>query len=436
MIIGGGKMSFYNEASSILQDHLGNIHKFSYKDEKIIYYYFQKSLGTVEKKVILENASDEFDAVIDISGNIYLACKTEKEGIVLLSSQKDFSYDQRLVAPQQHITNLNLLLLEDSIHIFYCQSMDHKPVYKMFHCNNNHQAWSMKEIYSATKGQILNPIQPLAKEESILLGYYDLVEGKEQLFIKIYNKKTDRWTEGIQITHSPQSKLYSDILLLEKEQLHIAYCEYIENNLIVKYEKHILEGERFKKVSEQEISNLANCQYPTLVSYGDEIWLCWTEYNYIASRYSENGGKNWSEIYLWKESKAEDIIRYKYCTNQKTSTQLNYSFGRADNLQFVGFGSLGDTSKIPLKRRNILRDDPKKEVQEKNYQQEKQQKQDREKIKQRIQILKSTIEELQRKNEEEQEKTTDQIKELEDRMKIVEEFLVKNTRGFKYMKKK
>lgn len=429
-------MSFYNETNLILQDHLGNIHNFFYEDEKIIYHYFQKSSADIKKKIILENISDEFDAVMDRSGNIYLVYKTKDERILLLSSHKDFSSYQSIVESPQNITNLKLLLLGGDIHVFYCQSTDNKQAYKMFHCYNNHEDWSVQEVCDITKGQILNPIQPLEGKNNILLAYYDLVEDKEQLFIRSYNKKENRWREAVQITHSPQSKLYLDILLLGKDQLHIAYCEYIENNLVVKYEKHILEGERIKKISEQEISNLANCQYPTLVYYGEQIWLCWTEYNYIASRYSENAGRNWSAIYLWKETKTEDIIRYKYNSSQKTFAQLNYSFGRADNLQFVGFGNWDLTSQIPLKRRKPLKSDGKKEIRKDTYQKEHQEKQDKEGSKKRIQVLENKIEELYVKHKTERKREEDQIKDLEDRLNIIEKFLVKNTRGFKYIKKK
>ena len=80
------------------------------------------------------------------------------------------------------------------------------------------------------------------------------------------------------------------------------------------------------EIKEKDISNPGNCQFPTLIYHGKVLWICWVEYNYVASRYSEDNGNTWSDAYLWNESKTEDIVRHKYISNINNNI-LNYSFG-------------------------------------------------------------------------------------------------------------
>ncbi|MCR1897566.1 hypothetical protein NSA47_00990 [Irregularibacter muris] len=349
-------MSLLNSPSLILQDSLGNLENFTYRNENISYYSFNRQLGKVENRTILHQATPEFDADINSAGEIFLVCKKKYGDVILLSNHKGFSEAQIVVeSNQQDIYNVNIYLIGKDIHIFYCIGLDtNKNQYKIVHKFGNHDHWVTNEVCQIVTRDILNPIQILKGKDEIILGYYDVIEEVEQLFIRTFNFEKDSWSEGQQLTHSQANKLYLDMLIMKKDQLHITYSEFTEGNLIIKYEKFKREKSIYVKHKEQDISNPANSTHPLLVYFNDKLWIAWSEYNYIASRYTEDLGETWEDAYLWKDSKSEDILMYKYKScfeDTHGEYQLNYSFGRASNFSFIGFGGLENTRVIPIKHR-------------------------------------------------------------------------------------
>ncbi|RBP41545.1 hypothetical protein [Garciella nitratireducens] len=353
-----------------------------------------------------------------------------------------------IIETNPSIQNLNLCFVRDQLHIFYCISEEKNGrVYKIQHHFKNGQDWKVEEVCSLMKGQILNPIEIFVKKDKIQLLYYHVVEGIEQLFIKTYDCKKEKWEGGQQLTNSNEKKLYLDVLHI-KNELYITYCEYVQENLIVKYEKYLIE-ENYRKIREEEISNPANCQYPTFIYFNERLWLCWTEYDYVVSRYSEDEGIHWSELYLYKDSKREEILRYKYQTNkEENKILLNYAFGKADNLQFIGFGNLDNTDKIPLKEKSFKRACTQENFKVNTFNKEeflnKQEKsleelkKEIQKIEKRQKRIEGKMQEIQREFYSEQGKieNIEKIQEIQDRLMIIENFLLEHTRGFKYFRKK
>lgn len=448
-------MPFYNQPSLIVQEKMGNLHNFIYRDKKIIYQSFFKETGKINKKVINHQATNDYDAGINPLGEIYLICRNEDNSVVLLSSHRDFDYFRVIVEAGKQAQNLKICVIEDDIHIFYCvpQGVD-KTKYMINHYYDNGKDWSNQEINIISRGDVLNPIQSIVAEDKIFLVYYNLISGIEQIFIKAYDLKEQKWSDGQQLTTGIEKKLYLDVLIRKMGDLEIAYCEYEEGNLVVKYEKHKIEGYNIKRIEEQKISNGANCQNPTLIYYGKILWLCWVEYNYIASRYSENEGGNWSEIYLWNQSKVEDIVRHKYIVNKENSDVLNYSFGSADDLSFIGFGNLENTSIIPIKRKGFVKKmDVKKEIiknSDNNTSKELLSKIENdtnkikkklgenklsEEIENRINNIENQIEILKKGQKRVLDLEEKQYVELEERILIIENFLTHNTRGFRHIRK-
>ena len=259
-----------------------------------------------------------------------------------------------------------------------------------------------------------------------------MVSGIEQIFIKSYDLKEKKWDDDKQLTTSKNNKLYLDVLIGKTRNLDLAYCEYQQDNLVVKYERYKLVGDEIRKIQEQTISNAANCQNPTLIYYGNMLWISWVEYNYIASRYLGDKESSWSDIYLWNQSKVQDIVRYKYVTNKENEDILNYSFGSVNNLSFIGFGNLDHTKKIPLKKKGFVKEmDAKKEIInaedfENKYSEE---------IRNRIKALENQIEMLTKGQKRLLNLTEKQFSDLEERILIIENFLTHNTRGFRHIRK-
>jgi hypothetical protein len=449
-------MPFFNQPSLIVQEKMGNLHNFIYRDKKIIYQSFNKETGKIRKKVINHQATNDYDAGINPSGEIYLVCRNENNSVVLLSSHRDFAHSRVIVEAERKAQNLNICVIGDEIHIFYCVPQgEDKTKYKINQYYDNGIDWTNQEINSISRGEVLNPIQTIVTGEKIFLVYFNLVSGIEQIFIKTYDLDKQNWSDDQQLTTSKENKLYLDVIIREMGKLEIAYCEYEEGNLVVKYEKHKIEGcSIIKKIEEQKISNGENCQNPTLIYYGKMLWICWVEYNYIASRYSKNEGGSWSDIYLWKQSKVDDIVRHKYIVNKDNGDVLNYSFGSADDLRFIGFGNLENTSVIPIKRKGFVNNmDVKKEIIknddfiDNNYESKELLSDDNiikkqinenklsEEIENRIDKIENEIETLKKGYKRVLDLEEKQYVELEERILIIENFLTQNTRGFRHIRK-
>ena len=473
-------MPFVNLPSIILEDPMGNLDNFTYHNENISYHSYNKQLGKIENRIIVREASPEFDADINSAGEIFLICKKNNGDMVLLSNHKSFSKSLKVIeANQQDIYNVNIDLVKGDIHIFYAiGSQSNKNQYKIIHQFGRDSDWQTTEIGQISTRSILNPIQILKGREEIVLGYYDVIEDAEQFFIKTYDLLDQQWKDGQQLTHNKENKLYIDMLLGEEDDLHIAYSQFSGGNMVIKYEKFKKEKNIYKKKQDKEISNPANCSHPVLIFYDDKLWISWSEYNYIASRYTEDWGETWKDIYLWKESKIEDIILYKYKTCHgkfHRNYNLNYSFGKVSNLSFIGFGNLEHTSIIPMKNKNEnrapkengaehtieegeeakkiqrevfdlmkkdidhteekLRDIEEIEKVKEEIQEIQSKIRDIGKLEESLQNIKNKMEELvneQNRLESAKAKTLD---EFEQRLTNIENYLTKNTRSFRLDKK-
>lgn len=348
-------MGFVNQTGILVSDSFGNLYSFLWSEEKIVLVYFDKILGSTEKTVLIEDCSLEFDAAIDKDDTLYVVCQKKDGSILLLDYTNGTWHTSILVdANPSKIYNLNIAAYEKSVHILYCvPGKENSKRYRIYHHFYEKQAWNTFEVEDIGRKDILNPFQILIEKDRLMIGYYNLVKNEEQIFIKIFDVSNGKWGPGIQLTYDANYKIYLDMLLIGKENLHLTYSEYIEGNLVIKYESYKLKANQVTKTTEEFVSNLANCSYPTFVFNDQKLWLIWTEYDQVVSCYTSDMGTTWSVPYLWKESKEQSFVRYKFLTNDenlKRNYLLNYSFGKEfPRFSFIGFGSLDRATEIPLK---------------------------------------------------------------------------------------
>lgn len=76
--------------------------------------------------------------------------------------------------------------------------------------------------------------------------------------------------------------------------------------------------------------------------------MVWKDSLGLNSAFSEDGGENFSNIYLWNKSKLDKYIRYDYKENDnKEKHKFNSSFGTLyPDIKLVGFGKLKDAEEI------------------------------------------------------------------------------------------
>ncbi|WP_053957543.1 hypothetical protein [Inediibacterium massiliense] len=353
-------MPFSNQKNILMHDEVGNLHSFQEEKEKIIYTYFDKQLGEYKKEVLIENSSGEFDASMD-EKDLYMVYQNTKGEIILMTFKKGIWYENSLGGDVSlKVFNLNIVLCTGKVHIVYCvKAQENSMCYRIYHHYCENQEWRSFVVEDIEIQKFLNPFQLIDYENKLVIGFYQLIKGYEQIFIKEFDIQKQQWNPSIQLTWSSCEKLYLNLLMTHEELIHVTYSSYVDGNLIIKYEKYKLEQDQAIKKIEHILSNPANCSYPLFVKEKDKLWTIWTEYDQVVSSFSIDEGITWSEPYLWKESKEILFFQYKYYTNYekiKENYQLCYAFGKAyPEFSFIGFGPLEKAQEIPIKKKRRYR---------------------------------------------------------------------------------
>ena len=358
-------MPFVNKLSTLLSDENGNLYSFLWSEEKIIFVFFDRKTGKSEKQELVQDCTLEYDVMIDEKNRVYLVCQ-KKDKSVLLMSYIDGSWKTNILlsSGQTVIYNLNIISFYEKIHIIYCvPSIESDKVYRVYHHQQEDRQWKTYEVCDVNRKEILNPFQILTINNKLLMGYYNLKKNEEQIYVRIFDTNTNQWSEERQLTFNTNYKLYLDMLSTGKGDLHLGYSQYVDGNLLIRYEKFKFRDDEIIKTAEDTLSNPGNCSHPTFIVYDEKLWLAWLEYNQVLSCHTTDMGVTWSAPYLWKESKEQSFTRYRFKTNDPNLAErykLNYSFGKDfPNLTFIGFGSLEGAEEVPskLKKNDIGEDE-------------------------------------------------------------------------------
>lgn len=327
----------------LVEDSKDSLYLYELREGRITFHDFQNEDGKVRQKEISDKALLELD--ISIDENVYIVYQDKSFHLVLLiKSEENIKEIILTEEAMPEILNLNLKIIDGLPHIFYNVLLGGKD-YRIIHHYYNGSSWNTNLVEDIKINQVLNPMQILNNGEELFLIYYNM-KNTEEIYCKSFNLNEAQWKKEIRLTENLKSKLYLDSLIIDGK-LHLSYCEYDEN-LLVKYERYDLDN--FQREIEQEISNKENISWPTLIYYEGNLWVVWIEYENIISRFSLDGGDNWASIYLWKDIKDKNIVRYKYI-NKKSKNKLNYSFGiYGEDIKFIGFGPLDNAKEIPIKK--------------------------------------------------------------------------------------
>lgn len=350
-------MAYYTDRMVLVRDSMENIELFRLSGKKIIRYHFDKKTISNTEVNITSEAYKEYDVYIDQEDTIYLIYQNKDLDLILLMLKEGRVEKVKLTEdPLPEIYYLNLIVVEGVPHVFYYILLSgEEKKYRIYHHYIEEDKWITNTVDDIRVRELLNPLAIHIDDVEILMAYYDYVD-EEHIFLRKFNLDSKTWEERNQLTDNSSNKLYLD-LIDHNNKLHLVYCQYEGGNLQVKYERYQYEKDLFRKECEEEISNLESPQDPTLIYFDGKLWITWIERDAVLSRFSEDGGDSWSPIYLWKDSKRHNIVRYKYLSNPKdNNTLLNYSFGKfSTDLSFVGFGPLKNTEVIPLKKKNLLK---------------------------------------------------------------------------------
>lgn len=352
---GGVNVGFTHIHDALIMDNKENIYSFYIHENKIKMILYDKNTGKATKRVIISDCLDEYDSAISEDGIVYLVCQ-KLDGSIVLVSIDGYNQEEHYLAEkfESRLRNINIKLIEDQIHIVYClESNEGNNRFRIYHHRLMGDEWDTNIVSDIAIREILNPISIIKLQDDMVIGYYDLVDNIEQVFINIYKITNSKWSDKIQITTDRSTKMYLDMLSHNDNEIDLCYSKFVEGNFIVTYEKYRISNDEATKVAEHMLSNPANCMYPTFIHSDGTLWAIWIEYNGLLSCFSEDGGLSWSTPYSWEETKRSDFARYKFTTNNnaiKDAYNFNYGFATyGESTTFIGFGDVESAVEVPLK---------------------------------------------------------------------------------------
>ena len=338
-------MAFLNTNSSLIIDNVGDIYNFKLTDGGIEVIVHEKHAKGSRKPEIISRDVLEYDVSINENDEIDVFCKRKDKSLSIYRLDKG-EWIESKISKQLNldICGLKIMTLADQTHIFYyMKSIDNEGRLNIYHHYIKDGKWNtniVKEIYES---EIIKPIEIIKNEEELIIGYYDLGDRSEDIFLKKFNMESNSWSSEVNISKDDKVKLYLDILQVDSN-IHVTYSEYQDENLVIKHKIINSDLEEIDESHEHTLSSQTNCSYPTVVYEGDVLWNVWTEYESVVSVHSDDKGLTWSNPYVWSDSKKNDFTRYKFSTSSKNVTRnylMNYSFGKVyPDLSFLGFGDL------------------------------------------------------------------------------------------------
>ncbi|WP_353096682.1 hypothetical protein [Tissierella praeacuta] len=348
-------MGFFTDKWTIAEIDSKNIILVRESKDNIL---LEKVIGDVSinsREIIAKNVLEEYDIAIDSKNNIYILYQNREGHLILdVLGEKKNEEIQLTTEGLSEVFDLNILIKDNIIHIFYLINVvDDREKYRIYHYYYKENKWNNHIVEEISTNGVLNPIKLTQADNNILLSYY--IDSKK-IGLKKFNIDKLEWDNKIILVDTENDKLFLDICKMD-DIIHLTYCEYIDGNLVIKYNKLYYENGEYIKYSEESISNEGSPSHPNIIFFENKLWITWVELNKIMSRFSEDKGQSWNDnIYMWNDSRDVDFVRYKYLTMMpKDDIKLQYSFGSIyPDIRFMGFGPLDNITEVPVKKKRLM----------------------------------------------------------------------------------
>lgn len=404
-------LAFYNNKVIALELDKENLYLFQNNKNEIFMNHFDYKSNINKKEIICKDCNGEFDITI-IDGSIYLIYQDLLRNLNLtIITNNNITNITMTEEPIDKIYELNIFHTNNQLNMVYLKLLSAvEKKYRVVHHFIDEEDWVNQNVIDVKADQALNPIKIIKSDDNIILCFYN----DNEINIMELNSIDSKWKEPIKLSVDNYRRLYLDAMKLE-DDLHLVYSQYQNHNYVIMYERYKYNSGDPILESKEVISNESNCTNPTLILYDDVMWIVWNESNRLYSRFSTDYGRIWSSIYYWKDSIDSDLIRAKYLNDtSKKYFKFDYSFGTlSPEIKFIGFGPLQNVDEVSDKKKtsdgiednltvNTTDNDVIVAPEIINTQNE---------LEERISILESSM------------------GESLDKIKLIEEFLLKNTRG-------
>ncbi|NLK42982.1 MAG: hypothetical protein GX300_01145 [Tissierellia bacterium] len=305
-----------------------------------------------DREVLTSTVLEEYDLALGSGDNIYLIYQNI-DGRLILSTIKGLEREDVCLTSTglSEVFNLSLEVKDKSIHILYTiKGKDNK--YLIFHHFYDGSKWKDFIVDEINVKKVINPMKVTIRDKKVLLVYYS---SDREISLKTFNLEELQWSTSTKLIGGDNEKLFLDMLLLDGS-VHLSFCEYIDENLVVRYFNFNGKDGNYHKTKEEFISNEGSPTHPTIIYYKNELWIVWLELDKLFSRSSKDNGQSWGPIYMWNETRNIDFIRYKYVTRVlEEKIHLDYAFGSIyPEIKLLGFGPTNKAVEVPLKKKTTM----------------------------------------------------------------------------------
>ncbi|MFA5576861.1 MAG: hypothetical protein WCZ27_07405 [Tissierellaceae bacterium] len=318
-------MAFYTDKWTLVQKNREDLWLFRKSKNNLLMEDLANGGEVPERRILKSDILEEYDIAIRDKTSIYLLYQNTAGYLVLVTVDEDIREETILTDKAiSEVFNLTIGLEDGAIHIIYnIRSMEDPDKYTINHHFNLGGKW-YDYIISEVGAKLINSMKFLVQEGRAILLYY---RNDREIVYREFHRDRLEWGGEELLAGGEGEKLFLDGIIIRGE-IHFTYCQYLEESLLVKY-------------GDQSISRPGSPAHPTMIYYRGKLWVSWLEMDQVASRYSEDMGKTWAKLHMWKRTKTMDFVRYKYLTLESgEDMNFDYSYGSIyPEIKFIGFGS-------------------------------------------------------------------------------------------------
>lgn len=343
-------MAFINHVETIVKkSNKDTLVFYTHKNDLILRTFIHNKGWLDLKKILSDVISNQFNIQIDKNDEIYgIANNLYGEILYLYTDnnldikyKKLFNYNN-----EKYIIKYPYIIKNgDNIHVFYyIRDIKDYRVWSILSHYFDGEKWENCNIEFIKSYPIINPFIVTQYSDDLNIFYFNKVGDKEEVFYNQFSYNTQQWSKSHKLTNTKNKKIYLDVLKDNNNLHHITWSEFINDNLTIRYINRDLNKEIIHENDEIILSEQSNCSFPTIIKAGDVLWTVWAQMNKVYSCNSFDQGYTWDEPRIDNNSSDNDIIRYKFITNDKAEVEnfkLNSAFGlNYPKISFVGFENI------------------------------------------------------------------------------------------------
>lgn len=343
-------MAFINHVETIIKKSNKDILVFYTHKNNLIVKTFINNKGWLDlKNIVSDIISNQFNIQIDKNDKIYgVANNFDGEILYLYTDdnvdikyKKLFDYDN-----EKYIIKYPYIIKNgDNIHIFYyIRDINDYRIWSMCCHYFDGEKWKNHNVEFIKSYPIINPFIITKYNDDLNIFYFNKVDDKEEVYYNKFNYNNKQWSESQKLTSTGNKKIYLGVLKDNANLHHITWSEFINENLTIRYTSRNLNKKVIQENDEMILSEQSNCSFPTIIKAGEVLWALWAQMNKVYRCNSFDEGRTWGEPTIDNKSYKDDIIRYKFITNDKEELEnfkLNNVFGlNYPKISFVGFENI------------------------------------------------------------------------------------------------